>query len=297
LKWPPAPPAPPGYISVLTGYGAYDPQTGEVINPRFTLKEQVDAEMQQLEREYRRAQIANLQRQAAGGSGRTVFPWERQEAELRNRLLELQVENYDPRLPRDQFDLQAELGRGRLGLEREQFGQNVIWGNRDRDFRDAVQKWQEAVDARNFEAAQFWKQKAYELDQRAADRADKQLGLSAELGYAESRRADLRSNLERANALGYFVDDTAGVPAGTLTVSEQQRRFSNLLAQQDRAAALREAEQARKERESDRQFSRGVTIRQLNESAEERERARRERGLDRALAAAARSGVRIRTEY
>lgn len=133
--------------------------------------------------------------------------------------------------------MQRDIGYGNLDLARGRLGLDTAFGNRDRDFRDAVQQWTEATNNRDFEAAQKWKEKAYGLDERAAARADAQLGLSAELGYANSRREDAGVQIARANVFGRDVGGELTGTAGTLTSGEQQRRFqnANMLGQQTQA--------------------------------------------------------------
>lgn len=139
-----------------------------------------------------------------------------------------------------------DIGYGNLDIARQRLGLDERFGVQDREFRDAVQKWQEARDARDFDAMQFWKQKAYTLDERAAERADKQLSLSADLGYARQRNDDTQLNVSRANVFGQDIDGNATGTVGMLTAGEQQRRFgnANLVGQQQLAQG--NLEQARK---------------------------------------------------
>lgn len=188
-------------------------------------------------------------RPPTGGQGRD--PGLARGTELENRLRELQIDAY----PEDR-QMQRDIGYGNLGISQGRLALDERFGVQDREFRDAVQKWQEARDARDFEAMQFWKQKAYALDERAAARADQELGLKAELGYAESRRGDARVLFEEADLYGQDRE-------GRQTAKAKQQAFQNTYMVGQDAANRGERGQARADR-----------LRQIEAEAVERARAR-----------------------
>ncbi len=111
------------------------------------------------------------------------------------------------------LDLQAELGRARQALEEAKFNE------------------QKAMDARDFQAAEYWRREGQraakeaqdlEYGHRTADRA-----LEAELGYAGSRRADTQVGLQRAGLMGY--DEYGNATMGREAQASEQTR-ANLLA-------------------------------------------------------------------
>lgn len=178
-----------------------------------------------------------------GARGRTVFPWERDAAELQNELRRKQIETFgqDREDALRKFDLQ-------FGSSEEQRGI-------DNAYRNAQFAWQQAVKAQDFEEARRQFDLMQGLRVRAADLQDRQFGLDeqkfglqSELGYADSRRADVRTNLDRAGAFGYTLDDSLGVAAGTQTAAEKQRLFGNTLALGDRRQQQANLEDERRQR-------------------------------------------------
>ena len=130
-------------------------------------------------------------------------------------------------------ETQRDIARQRLGLEtRDQALKELInaegsWAQRAADLNARGQ----------LEEAKAARLKANEFSLRRAELEDRDLGLRAELGYADSRRADTTSNVNRANVFGQDIDGKATGTVGMLTAGEQQRRFgnANLIGQQNLA--------------------------------------------------------------
>ena len=129
--------------------------------------------------------------------------------------------------------MQREIARQRLGLD-----------TRDQDLKELINaegSWaQRAADLNargHLEEAKAARLKANEFSLRRAELEDRDLGLRAELGYADSRRADTTSNVNRANVFGQDIDGKATGTVGMLTAGERQNRFSNanLISQQNLA--------------------------------------------------------------
>ena len=109
---------------------------------------------------------------------------------------------FDPeRKTREERDIEREGEQARAEAK-------IAQATADREQRKAEFEYQKATNARDFEAAERWRgiaqqwaEKKFTAEQEiaTADRA-----LRAELGYAESRRADVRTGLERAGTTGYY---------------------------------------------------------------------------------------------
>lgn len=183
-----------------------------------------------------------LPKEPSGGTGRTVFPWEREGAEIQNALARLRLETYpeDRAMERDIGYGNLDIARGRLGLDTE-----LGRGKLDLERLIAAEgTWaQRAADLLGRGQLEESKRAAMMQEQLASQRQE----LQRRLGEAESQRGDLRANLERNEAFGYVVDPVGtGVDKGTLTASERQRRTSNAMAQSQQMFNRSQAEEAQR---------------------------------------------------
>lgn len=166
----------------------------------------------------------------------------------------------------------AATSAGQLQLSKEELAYRKEKDTFDREERNARLKYEEAVNARDFTAAEFWRKQASDLGVRRQDFEERNADLSrqfqgeqagadralrAELGYADSRRADAALGLQRdrqgAEITGY---DAEGNPtfAREQAVSSEERANLIALANVGNMAAqvrLREIDQAEQRRQFD----------------------------------------------
>lgn len=159
--------------------------------------------------------------------------------QLRLEAAQRAAANADEDRARDEESRQAglDIARGNLGVSQGNLGVNqgnlalqqliAAEGSWAQKAADAVARGSlaEAIEARKMQNL---------FSQRRADLEDKDFGLRSELGYADSRRSDMNSNINRANVFGQDIDGNATGTVGMLTAGEQQRRFgnANLIGQQ-----------------------------------------------------------------
>lgn len=164
--------------------------------------------------------------------------------QIQNALARLRLETY----PEDR-QMERDIGYGNLDIARSRLGLDTELGRGKLDLERLIAAegtWaQRAADA----LARGQLEESKRAAQVAEQLAERRLTLQQSLGEADSRRGDLRANLERNEAMGYVVDPMGtGVEMGTLTAAERQRRTQNAMAQSGQLFQQRNAEEAQRQR-------------------------------------------------